>query len=92
MPNSIYNLPDWGYHYTKRIRPKTKCRSVSGAAADTNIAVSGIVAAKDVILMAFNVTDDVHCTEMPVIAADGQIKFPTLVTTGKTIVVQWYAY
>lgn len=58
MAKTTYHLPDWALNFTQRIKPKMAFRSVSGAAADTNIAVAGIVQATDVVLLAYNVTDD----------------------------------
>lgn len=52
------DLPGWIEHFDKQIRPKCKSIQVTGAAADTNIAVAG-AKTSDTVVCVYNVTDSV---------------------------------
>jgi hypothetical protein len=62
---------------------------VPGAAAATNIALTGARKNKDTVLKAVDLTGFATITEVPVITADGFIQFPTFVSTAKNILILW---
>lgn len=61
---------------------------VTGAAADTNIAITGLLATSHIIAVQ-NLTDLATVTEAATVAA-GNIKFPTTDTSTKKLLVTYF--
>lgn len=71
--------------------PVLKTSVVAGAAADTNIAIAGIATAdqiQSVIQITAGVPSDL--TSEAAITSAGNIQIDTTVTTGNTLIVNWW--
>lgn len=83
----LTNVLGWGNNLAA-LKAKVKWRSVTGAAAATNIAVPDI-ATKDTIVVCYNATDKAYTAAQPVPTSAGNVQFPagsaTMAT--KTLVI-----
>lgn len=67
-----------------------KFKTVTGAAAVTNIAIAGITT-KATIVAAVNLTDLADVSELPAVTSAGNIRFPTANTSSKQLLIVYYA-
>jgi hypothetical protein len=75
----LQNLPAWGVPLSR-----LKFKTVTGAAAATNIAIAGIKMT-DHPVAAINLTDNADVAELFKVTSAGNIQFPTVSTSTKQV-------